>query len=391
MTHPSSALPPLPTLATIRRRLPLIFPEGTNQRSDATNELAAAVAFVMLYAGAVEGADRWVRPDQVTRMTDAQAAKLDEASRLAWAADSMRRLKKGEHIAGRWYAHGTREGIRDDTIRNAWLPARAVVKRQGLATTSDRPTWALDRGFAELLTWGLPPEGTEPADIHAREESEPFKTKLAEWQDRHLSREARARVELLRRLTSPSDAVVVQIPGGGSRNLAPGLSSRISKAVIEEFGPRFLNRPGVIWLSESSDQQPLLDSDIARAVGLNINDSGILPDIIMVDLAPEKPLLVFCEVVATDGPMNEARKLAILELVSAGGYDASNVVLMTAFIDRSTAAYKNAASALATGSFAWTASEPDKIIWHYDAASNPIKLTDIVAWRASRPHRSPPQ
>jgi hypothetical protein len=235
------------------------------------------------------------------------------------------------------------------------LPARAVVKRQGLPTTSDRPTWALDRGLAELLTWGLLPDGTEPADLAEMERSEPFKMKLAEWQDRHLSREARSRVELLRRLTAPSDAVMVQIPGRGSRNMAPGLSSKISKAVIEEFAPRFLTRPGVIWLSESSNQQPLADNDIARAVGLNIADSGILPDIIMADLAPDKPLLVFCEVVATDGPMNEARKLAILELVQAGGYDASNIVLMTAFIDRGTAAYKNAAPSLATGSFAWAA------------------------------------
>lgn len=362
----------------------MIFPEGTDQRADASNELAAAVAFVMLYLGAVEGAERWIRPDQVTRMTDAQATNVDEASRRAWEAESMRRLRKGEHIAGRWYAHGTREGIRDDTIRNAWLPARAVVKRQGLPTTSDRPTWALERGFAELFTWGLLPDGTEPAGISEIEQSEPFKAKLAEWQDRHLSREARSRVELLRRLTAPSDAVVVQIPGGGSRNMAPGLSSKISKAVVEEFAPRFLTRPGVIWLSESSNKQPLADNDIARAVGLNIDDSGILPDIILVDLAPEKPLLVFCEVVATDGPMNEARKLAILELAMAGGYDASNIVLMTAFIDRQTSAYKNAAPSLATGSFAWTASEPEKIIWHYDAARDPIKLTDIVAWRASR-------
>jgi hypothetical protein len=37
----------------------------------------------MLYAGVVEGADQWIRPDQVTRMTDEQAALSDDDSRHA--------------------------------------------------------------------------------------------------------------------------------------------------------------------------------------------------------------------------------------------------------------------------------------------------------------------
>lgn len=376
-------LPSLPTIATIRRRLPLIFPEGTDQRATATNELAAAAAFVMLYLGAVEGAERWIRPDQVTRMTDVQAARTDRAARLAWEAESMRKLGRGEQLSNRWYAHGTREGIRDDTIRNAWLPARAVVKRQGLATTSARPTWALEREFAELLWWGVPPEG-EPENLTEREGLTEYQAKLADWQDRHLSRGARSRVELLRRLTAPADAVTVNVPGSGPRHLSPGVSSRISKAVIEEFAPRFLIRPAVIWLSESSNHAPLADADMARAVGLNIGDSGILPDIILVDLEPAKPLLIFCEVVATDGPMTEARKLAILDLASSGGHDLSNIVLMTAFIDREVSAYKKASSALASGTFAWAASEPDRLIIHHDAILYPAKLMDILAWQTSR-------
>jgi hypothetical protein len=63
--------------------------------------MAAKTVFVMLYVGAVGGAGRWLRPDQVTRMTDAQAGCVSEAERLTWATASLA-SGKGE-IQGRWY------------------------------------------------------------------------------------------------------------------------------------------------------------------------------------------------------------------------------------------------------------------------------------------------
>ena len=49
-------LPPLSDVPEIRRRLQEIFPEGTANRNYVTREIAAKTVFVMLYAGAVEGA-----------------------------------------------------------------------------------------------------------------------------------------------------------------------------------------------------------------------------------------------------------------------------------------------------------------------------------------------
>ena len=95
----------------------------------------------MLYVGAVDGAGVWVRPDQVTRMTDEQAAKLDEADRLAWAKTSVTSSKLD--VPGRWYAVNTRESIRDDTIRYALIQNGAVVERPGLSTTSPAGRYAL--------------------------------------------------------------------------------------------------------------------------------------------------------------------------------------------------------------------------------------------------------
>lgn len=82
-------LPQLVPVATIAKWLPEIFPEGSANRTYLVRQMAAKTMFVMFYAGAVEGSDRWLRPDQVTKMTDAPAARTDEESRERWAARSL--------------------------------------------------------------------------------------------------------------------------------------------------------------------------------------------------------------------------------------------------------------------------------------------------------------
>ena len=108
-------LPPLLPVSEINERLEMVFPEGTPNRNYVVREMAAKTVFVMLYVGAIEGAGRWVRPDQVTRMTDAQAGGHGaEEDRDEWLAASMR--SEMEAIEGRWYAANTREPIRDETL-----------------------------------------------------------------------------------------------------------------------------------------------------------------------------------------------------------------------------------------------------------------------------------
>jgi len=82
-------LAPLLAVADIHERLQAIFPAGAQNRNYCTREIAAKAVFVMLYTGAIEGSGRWLRPDQVTRMTDAQAAATAEAVRETWLNESM--------------------------------------------------------------------------------------------------------------------------------------------------------------------------------------------------------------------------------------------------------------------------------------------------------------
>jgi len=340
-------LPALLAWNGIHARLPLIFPEGSANRERSIWEISAKTIFVMLYAGAVEGADRWIRPDQVTRMSDEQAALTDDVARNAWIKLSMTPSKTD--VPGRWYAVNTRESIRDDTIRYALIQNGAVVERPGLSTTSPAGRYALQSDFAALFA----PELDE-ATFHA---------KATAWRETNLNAGALARIAIVRKgAAGGGEYELVTFPSGETRRMSTGPSADISKAVIEVFAKKFLQKPGVISLSESGNKVVARDDDLAKAIGLTIPADKSLPDIVLVDLGPAHPLLIFVEVVHTDGPVNDARKAALLQIAEGAGFSSQHVAFMTAFLDRGGQPFRRTVSSLAWGSYAWFASEPDNLI-----------------------------
>lgn len=344
-------LPALASWQEVHLRLAQIFPEGTANRAHAVWEIAARTVFVMLYINAVEKRDVWLRPDQVTRMTDQQAALTTDAEREAWAVESVK-PSKGE-VPGRWYAVNTRESIRDDTLRNALVAIGAVKERPGLATTSPLGKYALQEGFAALLDPALQGEALAAA--------------IDKWQAANLNAAARMRIAVNRRGASAGgDRILVTFPSGETQRMAPGPSSELSKAVIEVFAPRFLEAPAVIFLSESRDKVVSRHDELAKEIGLNILADKNLPDIILADLGPEHPRLVFIEVVASDGPVTDQRKDALLAVTDAAGFAREHIAFVTAYLDRSAAPFKKTVDTLAWGSFAWFASEPEHLL-HLDA------------------------
>ena len=358
------ALPPLLPVAEINKRLRTVFPEGTSNRNYVVREMAAKTVFVMLYAGAVEGVARWVRPDQVTRMTDAQAGLDTELAREAWVTASMRSTT--DAVEGRWYAANTREPIRDETLRAGLVRTGAVVEREGLPTTSPRPRYALAAGFAALFDPGL--SGDDLASA------------VDDWQDANLSGPALARVALMRRGTAGQGGrVLVTFPDGESRHMDPGPSSVITKAVVEEFARRFLADPRVVWLSESRRHVVARDDALAQEIGLAIEPDRNLPDVILVDIGANETLLVFVEVVATAGPIDEERKAALMALAEEAGFSANQMAFVTAYADRDESAFKASVSELAWGSFAWFMSEPDNIVvLHRGGESMGVALRDLM-------------
>ena len=341
-----SDLPPYASRDLVAERLPLIFPEGTPNRIYCTREMAASTVFVAIYIGAVIGTDRYLGPIHVYRMTKERAAKADDTARLSYAKD----VRSKDGIEGqRWYADNTREPIRDETLREGLVEVGAVTARSDLATTSSKPRYALQPAFAALFDPVLDGDALEEA--------------IVAFQQKHLSKSALARVSIMLSGAAWSESMVpVRLPSGETRNMAPGPSSIITKAVVEEFAPRFLRQPAVLWLSESGNKVVAQDDKLATSIGLEIRADRDLPDLILVDLGTDDPLIVFVEAVATDGPISARRQEALYALTDAGGFDRSQIAFVTAFQDRESTGFRKTISVLAWGSSAWFASEPDKLV-----------------------------
>ncbi|KAA0573467.1 BsuBI/PstI family type II restriction endonuclease [Azospirillum sp. Sh1] len=356
------SLPPYVSRSIVSERLPLIFPEGTPNRTYCIRELAASAVFTAIYIGAVEGAARYLGPVHVYRMTEQQAALADSGSREAYAAGI---LKKKFRVPGeRWYADNTREPIRDETLRDGLVAVGAVLRREDLPTTSGLPRYQLKGSFAGLFDPALEGEGLEKA--------------IANFQATHLSKSALARISIiLAGAAGKEGGVLVTFPNKETRTLAPGPSSIISKDVIEVFSAHFLDKPAVLWLSESGNKVVAKDDKLAAAIGLKIEADKNLPDLILADLGPADPLIVFVEVVATDGAMTKRRKEAMLELTDAAGFPRTQIAFLTAYQDRESAGFKKTVAGLAWGSFAWLVSEPKGIIHMRDGETS-FRLLDAV-------------
>lgn len=359
----TSILPPYVTRELVEERLPLIFPEGTPNRVYCTRQLSASTVFAMLYIGAVQGLNRFLGPIHVYRMTDEQAAKARDDDRIAYA-DGVR--KRSYVVPGdRWYADNTREPIRDETLREGLVNIGAVVARDDLPTTSSKPRYALLPDFAALFDPDLADDALTQA--------------ITAYQTKHLSKSALARVSLVQAGAAAGEyGVIVAFPNGETRKLAPGPSSIILKAVVEDFSKTFLQTPAVLWLSESGNKVVQRDDGLAASIGLQIEADKDLPDLILIDLAPADPLIVFVEVVATDGPISDRRQTALYALTDAAGFERSQVAFVTAFRDREAPGSKKTMSALAWNSFAWYASEPSNIVQFKDGSTKKQFLTDFL-------------
>lgn len=340
-------LPALPSWDSVQERLKVIFPEGTPNRNYMVRDLGASTVFVALYIGAIEGRDTWLGPKHVYRFSDDQAAMDSPAERHDYAVTVM---KSGGRAPGAlWYADTTRESIRDETLREGLVVIGAAIERQDVFTTSSRPRYALQAGFAALFDPGLVADQLTAA--------------IDAWQSKNLNKGSLARIAIVRRgAGSAGDSVAVTFPNGETRRMKPGPSSQITKAVIEVFAPRFMGEPAVLFVSESGNKVVARDEDLARSIGLEIKADKDLPDIILVDLAPTHPLLVFVEVVATDGPINPRRKKALEELANGAGFSLQHVAFLTAFLDRNRPSFKKVVDSLAWGTFAWFSAEPDHLM-----------------------------
>ncbi|MDE2229360.1 MAG: restriction endonuclease [Alphaproteobacteria bacterium] len=356
-------LPALLEIEKIRERLQIIFPEGTPERSKCTGLAAARTIFTMLYVGAIEGGV-WLSPNFVYRMGQSQARKTSDKSRLAYL-DAVQKPGTPEP-KDRWYKENTRESIRDEVLRNGLVAIGAVLTNPEVPTTSSKGRYTLRSDLAELFDPKL--------------SAETFLETAENWRKRHLTANALATVQILRIAAAGAKTKVsVKLPNGEARVLSPGLSSIITKAVVEVFGTMFLVNPAVLWISESGNKVVEENDQFLKKLGIKIEPEKVLPDVILADTSEGRTHFIFVEVVSSDGPIHETRRRDLLKLATLAGYSPEQVLFVTAFQSRSHHAFKKTIASLAWGSFAWCFAEPDHIIaFDGTVAGAPRKLCEFI-------------
>jgi BsuBI/PstI restriction endonuclease domain/BsuBI/PstI restriction endonuclease HTH domain len=359
VTPTGAGSPILPALLDSReayqQRLELILPQSLTGVTYTANPAASAIAFAAIYVGAIDHV-RPFRPTTVTWMSDEISGHRDEETRLAYYHAAV---SKGGEQAVRdlcaalgidrgqaWYANNSREPVRDESV-GALRDNGAILVLTGIPTNSAKPRYTLEPQFAALLS----------PDLHGAE----LTSRIGEWRTTHLTPVARRRAAVQNDPARSPDSVTVQLPDGGVRVLHPGPSSMILKGVIEDFASR-LQMPNVLFVSQPGEKVNLLDDHALAGMGLRVDQTLLLPDCLIADLAPGREQFWFIEIVATDGPMTERRKTDLLDWAGKHAIPIDSCRFLTAFASRTASAAKKAIPQLARGSHAWFSDEPDGLL-----------------------------
>lgn len=348
---------PLPTLEQCIARLELLFPRSAFD-TVLSNPLAGWAVASLIYLDAIAPASgdlpedtTWARPTMVLWMSEEAYARGDEASRAEWAAAAIRGKRALAALLDSWgvtldqrYGDNTRETLRDETFPG-WLDEGAMRVRPGVKTTSPRGRWALTDAFADLFDPTLGGDSLEQ--------------RIEDFREEHMSPGGKVKALTARQRGDQIHAVEVILPDGTVRHLEPGEASVILKGVVEQWAAVRLEDPVLLTISEPGDKVYTADSALIERLGLTVDASTLLPDALLVDIGLTPPQFWIVEAVASDGPIDESRKRALLRWAVQQGIPETSCNFLTAFGSRNASPAKKRLKDLASGTFAWYVDEPD--------------------------------
>jgi len=149
--------------------------------------------------------------------------------------------------------------------------------------------------------------------------------------------------------------IPVRTGAGKALTLSPGGHSELIRAIVEDFGPRFVPGGILVYVGDTGAKWAHFDEPLLTKLGVEIDSHGKMPDVVLYD--GERNWLVLVEAVTSHGPV-DGKRHAELERLFDGAE--AGAVYVTAFPSR-------AAMAKYVGAIAW---ETD--VWVADAPSHLI-------------------
>jgi adenine-specific DNA-methyltransferase len=237
---------------------------------------------------------------------------------------------------GKTYAPNTRENVRRRTVHQFIDAGFIVINPDSPArpTNSDRTVYQIETSALELLR----SYGTGKWETNLRTYLESRET----LREKYAAERSMARIP-------------VTLPDGTKLTLSGGGQNVLVKEILNEFCPRWTPGGIVLYLGDTGDKFVHYDKGGLRALGVEIEEHGKMPDIIVHDVG--RNCLVLIEAVTSHGPVDGKRKN---ELETLFRESAIPLVLVTTFLDRS--AMVGYIGEIAWETEVWCASDPTHLI-----------------------------
>jgi BsuBI/PstI restriction endonuclease domain/BsuBI/PstI restriction endonuclease HTH domain len=152
--------------------------------------------------------------------------------------------------------------------------------------------------------------------------------------------------------------IPVQIAPGTEIKLSPGEHSELIRAIIEDFGARFVPGAVLIYAGDTGDKWGYFDAVLLAKLGVNVDAHGKMPDVVLH--YPERNWLLLIESVTSHGPVDGKRHAELTRLFANS---TAGLVFVTAFPNR--AVMGRYWGEIAWETEVWVADAPSHLI-HFD-------------------------
>lgn len=149
--------------------------------------------------------------------------------------------------------------------------------------------------------------------------------------------------------------IPVKIAPGEEITLSPGEHSELIRAIIEDFGARFVPAGLLIYAGDTGEKWGYFDAALLSKLGVSVDSHGKMPDVVLY--YPERNWLLLVESVTSHGPVDAKRHVELARLFSNSK---AGLVYVTAFPSR-------AVMSRYLGDIAW-----ETEVWCADAPSHLI-------------------
>lgn len=256
------------------------------------------------------------RPQRNVRTALSLLALLDLGRRKAWkdAASPLIGITPimdwSREKYGQDYAPNTRETFRRQSMHQFVAAGIALYNpdKPDRPVNSPSAVYQIEPGLLEVLrAFG----------------KKDYAMRLAAWlEDRQTLAERYARERDMKK-------VPVSIDGGRKIRLSAGEHSQLIKAIIEEFGPRFVPGGKLVYIGDTGDKWGYFDQPLLDSLGVAVDNHGKMPDVVL--FFPEKNWLVLVESVTSHGPVDAKRHDELARLFSGSK---AGLVFVSAFPNR---------------------------------------------------------